>query len=48
MVRVQENSTNKALFLTIPKAIATAKGFKKGTDIDFVINEKGQIVLIQK
>jgi hypothetical protein len=47
-MRVQHNTRNDTLILQIPKAIATAKGIKKGMDIDFMINEKGQIVLIQK
>jgi|BarGraNGADG00212_1021973.scaffolds.fasta_scaffold02573_3 hypothetical protein len=47
-MRVQYNKRNDTLLLQIPKAIATAKRIKKGTDVDFMINEKGQIILVQK
>ena len=47
-MRVQYNKRNDTLLLQIPKAIATAKGIKKGQDVDFIIDEKGQIVLVQK
>lgn len=45
MVKVQENSQSKAIFVIIPKAIATARGLKKGSDVEFLINDNGQIVI---
>lgn len=46
MSKLQENPKTKALLVQIPKAIAEAKGWKKGTDIKFKIeNESGRIYL---
>jgi len=45
MVKIQQNNQTLALFVQIPKAIATAKSLKKGQEVDFLIDEKGRIVL---
>jgi antitoxin component of MazEF toxin-antitoxin module len=45
MVKIQENTTTRALLIQIPKAIVTAKKLKKGMEINFIINNKGEIVL---
>lgn len=45
MVKIQANAVNNALFLQIPKAIVTAKGLKKGMDVDFLIDDNGKIFL---
>lgn len=42
---IQENSNTGALYLQIPKAIAEAKGLKKGTDVKFKIDDLGRIYL---
>lgn len=43
MVKVQQNNQTKALFVQIPKAIATAKGLNKGMEVDFLIDKEGDI-----
>jgi bifunctional DNA-binding transcriptional regulator/antitoxin component of YhaV-PrlF toxin-antitoxin module len=45
MVKIQENSVTKALLVQIPKAIAEAKGLKKGDEIKFLVDSRGRIVL---
>jgi hypothetical protein len=45
MVKIQENPTTKALSIQIPKALATAKGLKKGNCIEFILNDSGDMVL---
>lgn len=45
MAKIQENTNTKALFVQIPKSIATAKGLKKGMNLDFLIDDSGQIIL---
>lgn len=45
MVKIQENATNNALFIQIPKAIVIAKGLKKGQELNFIIDDTGQIIL---
>lgn len=42
---VQKNSNTGALFITIPKAIAKAKGITGGTDADWIINDNGKLFL---
>lgn len=34
--------------LTIPRAIALAKDWKKGTELEFLIDNLGQVILKQK
>ena len=34
--------------LTVPKAIAEAKGWQPGTELTFTFNEKGKIVIEEK
>lgn len=37
---------NKKQFtITIPKSLVAAKGWKKGDDLEFVLDDKGQIIL---
>ena len=43
-MRVQR-TPNDQYIITIPKAFAEAFGFKKGTVLEFRINEKGELVL---
>jgi len=45
---IQENPTTKALLVQIPKAIAIAKGLKKGMNVYFLIDEKGRIILSEE
>ena len=45
MVKVQENPTTGALLIQIPKAIAIAKCLKKGMDVDFLLNDAGEIII---
>lgn len=42
---IQENSSTGALFITIPKAIAKAKGINGGTKADWVIDNEGKLIL---
>jgi antitoxin component of MazEF toxin-antitoxin module len=44
MVKIQELKTGQ-LLVTIPRAIAQAKGFKKGMELEFVIDNLGQLIL---
>ena len=46
MVKLQFD--NKQYKITLPKAIIEAKGWHKGNDVKIVLNEKGEIVLINK
>lgn len=48
MSKIQQNNQTLALFIQIPKAIATAKGLKKGMEVDFLIDEEGRIILAPK
>lgn len=43
MVRLQEGKSQ--FFLTIHKKLVKAKGWKKGTEIDELLNSDGDIVL---
>lgn len=42
---IQENSNTGALFTQIPKAIAKAKGIKKGDNVEYIIDDDGRIYL---
>ena len=35
----------KQYTVTIPKSLVAAKGWKKGDDLEFVLDDKGQIIL---
>lgn len=35
----------KQYTITIPKSLVAAKGWKKGDDLEFVLDDKGQIIL---
>jgi AbrB family looped-hinge helix DNA binding protein len=48
MVKVQQNNQSNAIFVIIPKAIAEAMGLTKGTEVDFKLNEKGELVIKKK
>jgi len=36
---------NTSLYVALPKAIANAKQWKKGTELKYRINDKGELVL---
>jgi len=36
---------SKQFMVTIPKSLVAAKGWKKGDDLEFVLNEYGEIIL---
>jgi len=36
---------DKQYIITIPKSLVLAKGWKKGNTLEFVINNKGEIVV---
>ena len=43
-----QNMNNKQFFLTLPNAIVRAKGWSKGDNIEFLIDQKGNLVLFKK
>jgi antitoxin component of MazEF toxin-antitoxin module len=47
MVKIQELKTGQ-LLITIPRAIAQAKGFKKGQELEYVIDNLGNLILKPK
>jgi antitoxin component of MazEF toxin-antitoxin module len=47
MVKIQELKTGQ-LVLTIPRAIAQAKSWKKGMELEFVIDNLGNLLLRPK
>jgi hypothetical protein len=47
MVKIQELKTGQ-LLLTISRAIAQAKGFKKGMELEYVIDNLGNLLLRPK
>ena len=47
MVKIQELPTGQ-LVITIPRAIAQAKGFKKGMELEYVIDNLGNLILKPK
>ncbi|MFX0092790.1 MAG: AbrB/MazE/SpoVT family DNA-binding domain-containing protein [Candidatus Hodarchaeota archaeon] len=49
MPKIQEmkTKTGEVLFITIPKALAKFKGWKKGDELEF-IEENGSVVLREK
>jgi antitoxin component of MazEF toxin-antitoxin module len=47
MVKIQELKTGQ-LLITIPRAIAQAKGFKKGMELEFIIDNLGNLILRPK
>ena len=36
---------NETLMISIPKQICNAKGWRKGTELKYKINDKGELVL---
>jgi len=46
-VKIQELKTGQ-LLITIPRAIAQAKGFKKGMELEYVIDNLGNLLLRPK
>jgi len=48
MPKVQYNEETGACTMIIPKAICTAKGIVKGTNVDFILDSKGVMQLIIK
>jgi len=46
MVKIQQ--TKNQLFITLPSAIAQAKGFKKGMELEYVIDNLGNLLLRPK
>lgn len=34
-------------FITVPKAMVEAKGWKKGTELAWMFNERGELVLVE-
>lgn len=47
MVKVQHDS-NGQFKITLPKSLITAKGWKKGDNVQVVLNEKGDLVLVRQ
>jgi antitoxin component of MazEF toxin-antitoxin module len=47
MVKIQELKTGQ-LLITIPRAIATAKEFKKGQELEYIIDNLGNLSLRPK
>ena len=47
MVNLQQTKDGQ-FFLNVPKAIATAKGWKKGMVIEFIIDNLGNIIIKPK
>ena len=45
MVKLQFDN-NKQYKITLPKSLIDAKGWKKGSDIRVVLDDKGNIVLM--
>ena len=43
-----QKMNNRQFFVTLPNSIVRAKGWEKGDRIDFVIDNKGNLVLIKK
>jgi antitoxin component of MazEF toxin-antitoxin module len=48
MVKIQELKHGGQLIITVPRAIAQAKGFKKGMELEYVIDNLGQLILRPK
>jgi hypothetical protein len=48
MVKIQELKHGGQLIITIPRAIAQAKGFKKGMELEFIIDNMGQLIIRPK
>ena len=46
-MKIQELKTGQ-LLITIPRAIAQAKGFKKGMELEYVIDNLGNLLLRPK
>ncbi|MEM3555281.1 MAG: hypothetical protein QXF56_00975 [Candidatus Micrarchaeia archaeon] len=46
MVKIQQ--VKNQLSITIPRAIATAKGFRKGMELEFIIDNLGNLILKPK
>lgn len=42
--KIQKNSNNQYT-ITLPKALVEAMGLKPGTELEFKINSKGEIIL---
>jgi bifunctional DNA-binding transcriptional regulator/antitoxin component of YhaV-PrlF toxin-antitoxin module len=47
MVKIQELKTGQ-LLITIPRAIAEAKGWRKGMELEYVIDNLGNLILKPK
>lgn len=45
MVRLQFHEKNRQYVLTIPKAMVEAKKWKRGQELVFVFNERGNLEL---
>lgn len=43
-----QKMNNRQYFVTLPNQIVRAKGWSKGDNIDFIIDTKGNLVLIKK
>jgi hypothetical protein len=48
VVKIYENKSNGQVFITVPKAIYKAKGFKSGQELDWVIDNLGNLILKPK
>ncbi|MFB6241794.1 MAG: AbrB/MazE/SpoVT family DNA-binding domain-containing protein [Candidatus Nanosalina sp.] len=46
-MKLQE-TTDGGFFITVPKQLADAKGFEKGQELEWQVNEEGQLVLREK
>ena len=44
-MKIQQQSPDKQCFVTIPKALLNAKGWKKGDTVQFKLNNQGQLIL---
>lgn len=48
MVKIYENKQNNQVFITIPRAIFKAKGFRGGQEMEWIIDNLGQLILKPK
>jgi len=48
VVKIYENKSNGQVFITIPKAIFKAKSFRGGQEMEWIIDNLGQLILKPK
>ena len=45
---ILQNPNKKQFIITIPKGLVLAKGWKKGDILEFIIDNKGEIIIRKK